>query len=97
MDMRFYWLKDRETQKQIIIHWKKGTSNIGDYPTKHHPTKHHQAVRPIYVLNAMTRPAAKYFLVSKFAWLHTQQRTTLSKGVLNSNAPNPYGTRVIRS
>ena len=46
MDMRFYWLKDRESQKQFKIYWRKGALNRGDYPTKHHPASHHQAIRP---------------------------------------------------
>ena len=54
MDMRFYWLRDRVRQNQFHIHWKKGTSNMGDYVTKHHPTKHHQEVRPQFVANSVT-------------------------------------------
>jgi hypothetical protein len=53
MDMRFYWLRDRVRQNQFHIHWKKGTSNLGDYVTKHHPTKHHQNIRPTYVSNSI--------------------------------------------
>ena len=55
MDMKFYWLKDKETQKHIKIYWEKGSRNKADYPTKHHPTKHHQAVMPQYFLNIITR------------------------------------------
>ena len=46
MDMRFYWLKDRESQKQFRIYWRQGKLNRGDYITKHHPAIHHQAIRP---------------------------------------------------
>jgi hypothetical protein len=46
MDMRFYWLKDREAQKQFKIFWRQGKLNRGDYVTKHHPAIHHQAIRP---------------------------------------------------
>ena len=63
--MQFYWLKDRETQKRINVFWKKGSSNLADYPTKHRPVKHHQTGRPNYVLNAMTRLHAKIFACSK--------------------------------
>jgi hypothetical protein len=45
MDMRFYWLKDRETQKQFKIYWRQGKLNRGDYDTKHHPAIHHQEVQ----------------------------------------------------
>jgi hypothetical protein len=50
IDMRFYWLQDRVKQKQFQIHWKPGTTNMGDYFTKHHPPKHHEAVRKHYLL-----------------------------------------------
>ena len=46
MDMRFYWLKDREENKQFKIYWRKGALNRGDYVTKHHPPIHHQTIRP---------------------------------------------------
>jgi hypothetical protein len=46
MDMRFYWLKDRETRKQFRIYWRAGKLNLGDYVTKHHPAVHHQTIRP---------------------------------------------------
>ena len=36
MDMRFYWLKDREAKKQFKIFWRAGKLNKGDYHTKHH-------------------------------------------------------------
>jgi hypothetical protein len=51
MDMQFYWLRDRQRQKQFHVHWKRRQENLADYPTKHHSTKHHIAVRPTYVLN----------------------------------------------
>jgi hypothetical protein len=46
MDMRFYWLKDREWRKQFKIYWRAGKLNRGDYATKHHPAVHHQTIRP---------------------------------------------------
>ena len=46
MDMRFYWLKDREAQNQFRIFWRSGKLNRGDYYSKHHPPVHHKATRP---------------------------------------------------
>jgi hypothetical protein len=46
MDMRFYWLKDRESQKQFKIFWRSGKLNKGDYYTKHFPAIHHKTLRP---------------------------------------------------
>ena len=52
-DMQYYWLKDKETSKDINIYWKKGKDehdpNLADYATKHHSTIHHRGVRNYYV------------------------------------------------
>jgi hypothetical protein len=45
MDMRFHWLRDREAQDQLRIHWQLGKTNLADYFTKHHPPAHHVSVR----------------------------------------------------
>ena len=48
--MRFHWLKDRaNNHDQIDIQWAPGTSNLGDYPTKHHIAQHHRTARPVYL------------------------------------------------
>lgn len=81
-EMRFYWLKDKERQKQFNVCWKEGATNKGDYPTKHHPIKHHQAVRPQYVLNMMQ------YIISNLSSHNPSQKkchTTLRKGVLKSS------------
>jgi hypothetical protein len=49
IDMRFYWLKDRECQGQFHIHWRKGAENRADYVTKHHSAAHHRRMRPTYL------------------------------------------------
>ena len=48
-DMRYYWLRDRQTQHQFNIFWEKGVNNDADYFTKHHATAHHRAQRAKYV------------------------------------------------
>ena len=49
MDMRFYWIRYRKNQKQFNIYWKPGSTNRGDYFTKHFPPAHHSKVRSIYL------------------------------------------------
>ena len=44
MNMRFWWLRDRETQKQFRFFWRPGNFNLGDYCTKHHPGPHHENI-----------------------------------------------------
>ena len=45
MDMRFFWLKDREAQEQFRFFWRAGATNLADYWTKHHPGAHHRNMR----------------------------------------------------
>ena len=54
--MRFYWLRDRSTQKQFLITWAAGKTNLADYYTKHHPIIHHKKMRPIYNLDGEPNP-----------------------------------------
>ena len=45
MDMRFHWLRDRDTLRQLRFYWRAGTLNLADYFTKHHSAAHHKSVR----------------------------------------------------
>lgn len=65
MDMRFYWLRDRAKQGQFHIHWKSGSKNLADLPTKHHPAKHHIKMRPQYVLNYAATLRSKANLIAR--------------------------------
>ena len=52
IDMRFYWLRDRENQKQFRSHWYKGEDNLTDYFTKNHATPYHKkCARSTYLPN----------------------------------------------
>ena len=47
MDMCFHWLRDRAAaQQQFKLFWRPGSTNRGDYYTKHHPPSHHMEMRP---------------------------------------------------
>ena len=46
--MRWYWLRDRETQHQFLFYWDKGSKNEVDYFTKNHATSYHRQQRPRY-------------------------------------------------
>ena len=37
MDMRFHWLRCRGAQGQFRFYWSPGTTNLGNYFTKHFP------------------------------------------------------------
>ena len=49
IDMRFWWLRDRQCQKMFRFYWRPGPDNDGDYWSKHHPAAHHKLVRPKYL------------------------------------------------
>ena len=52
-DMRYYWLRDRQTQEQFKFFWDRGINNEGDYYTKHHATVDHRAKRPMHIRDAL--------------------------------------------
>ena len=58
MDMRFHWLRCRESQQQFRYFWRPGHTNRADYWTKHHCAAHHRQIRteiltPKSVLDAL--------------------------------------------
>ena len=58
MDMRYHWLRDREAKSQFRWYWRRGTTNKGDYWTKHFCGSHHTTMRaeiltPVRVLRAL--------------------------------------------
>ena len=48
-DIRFYWIRDRSNQDQFNIYWKPGSTNRGEYFTKHFPPSNHTTVTPNYL------------------------------------------------
>jgi hypothetical protein len=57
MDMRYFWLKDREAQDQFRFFWRAGATNLADYWTKHHPGAHHRNMRKEFLttMHELTR------------------------------------------
>ena len=50
LDIKLWWLKDREPQEQFRYYWEPGSENEGDYSTKHHPPIYHEAKSAIIYL-----------------------------------------------
>jgi hypothetical protein len=46
MDMRFHWLRCRDSQGQFRYYWHPCSNNRADYWTKHHCAAHHIEKRP---------------------------------------------------
>jgi hypothetical protein len=49
MDMRYNWIKDKETQSIFNLLWISGKLNLADYFTKVHPVNHYLSMRNTYV------------------------------------------------
>jgi hypothetical protein len=49
MEMRFFWVGDKEAQDMIALRWHPGQENLADYQSKPHVGSHHIAVRPWYL------------------------------------------------
>ena len=49
MEMRYFWVCDKEAQEIYDVKWHPGKENLADYQSKHHPGAHHTAVRPWYL------------------------------------------------
>ena len=49
-DMRYHWMRDKESLKLFRYYWARGSENNADYFTKHHPPNIHRKMRPQYIL-----------------------------------------------
>lgn len=49
IDMRFHWIRDRISQKQFKVLWRKGANNLADFFTKALPVHTHQELMPFLV------------------------------------------------
>ena len=54
--MRYYWLQDRQSQKQIRVFWATKHTNLADYFTKRHPETHHVQIRPFIISENTDNP-----------------------------------------
>ena len=85
-DMRWHWLRDKETQKKIKIYWKRGVDendpNLADYPTKHHSQIHHRGIRHKYVHDQLVNLIYSY-----------NNMTSVLRGCVVSPNPHNVGAR----
>jgi hypothetical protein len=49
MEMRFFWIGDKNAQQMYDLKWYPGQENLANYQSKHHIGLHHTAVRPWYL------------------------------------------------
>ena len=54
--MRWNWLRDKETHRELKYYWAPGKENDADYFTKHIPPNYNQKVIQIISLRASTLP-----------------------------------------
>ena len=103
IDMRYYWVRDRISQKQFNLIWKAGVENLADYFTKHHSPAHHKQMRPIYLHLAKTELANRanacegVLIGHKRLNVQTGSSSPKTQRVLDTiiMAPKPYRTATI--
>jgi len=49
MEVRYFWLLDKESQRIFAFYYQPGQESLGDCPTKHHTGAMHLHVRPYYL------------------------------------------------
>jgi hypothetical protein len=59
MDMRWYWLRDRVRQGQLLVYFRPGKSNLAEPFTKHHTPAHIQEMIPKFVRTNTTEYLAQ--------------------------------------
>jgi hypothetical protein len=47
--MQFHWIRDRVTQQQFQVTWRKGSNNLEDFFTKALPVNVHKSIMPLLV------------------------------------------------
>ncbi len=52
LEMRFFWVGNKEAQDIYDVSWHPGQENLADYQSKHHIRAHHRQVRPWYLHQA---------------------------------------------
>ena len=83
-DMRYHWLREKDTLNAFRYYWDKGENNEADYFTKHHPPQHHITMRPKYILKGNCvkhriknpRVKEKLFLVCNQFFTHAHSSDT---------------------
>jgi len=74
MDMRFHWLRDRETQGQFRFYWTTGKKIRADYYTKHHCAAHHKEQRGIFLTPAAVLNILRKSQGKKLAFFRSSER-----------------------
>ena len=67
IDMRFYWLRDKEAQCQFRFYSRPGKDNLADYWMKHHCGAHHKWIRHVFLTPAKLLEALKASLARSTA------------------------------
>ena len=84
-DMKLYWLKDKELEKEFRVFWAPGPVNKADPFTKNHPPTHLRQICSQYVVNLLRRASTCRQLLN---YLPTRLNTGL-RGCADSLAYQP--------
>ena len=64
MGMRWYWIQHRVRQKQLLVYYRPGATNLGDLFTKHHPPSHLRPIRPNYLQSSSNTAHLAHMVIS---------------------------------
>ena len=73
-DMRFFWMRCKESQKMFRVYWRPGTTHMADYQTKHHPSAHHRNVQPEFLTASEVVNKLRLSLKKKPHNFHSSER-----------------------
>ena len=94
-DMRYHWMRDKETLKLFRYYWAKGDVNEADYFSKHHPPKHHLRMRPKYILKNFLVKEKIFHVCTKFfpndhAYIDTRRGCVDAAPTYKADLPRAY-------
>ena len=65
-NMKYHWMRNKSTIKDIRYFWDRGENNQADYFTKHHPLNHHLKMRSKYILKGHHVKEKIFHVVNSF-------------------------------
>lgn len=89
MDMRFHWLRNRETLKQFRFYWRPGNMNLADYWTKHHPAAHHKNMREEFLTPATMLEEFRNRIQTNMAGNVTENTSVFLRGCASPSRNRP--------
>ncbi len=90
MDMRFHWIKDRVRQKQFLVYYRPGITNLADPFTKHHSPTNMRLMRSKFLQPSSSNLAHTAYSHLVRGCVNSPLRARArAQGISHSQARNP--------